>query len=514
GFTRTAAQEVTGASLRQLSNLVNKSLIRFDTGRGRYEIHELLRQYGAEKLAGQPEQEAITRDRHSAFYLEMMAGYTDAFKGRGKQQALLAIEADLKNVRLAWDRACAQQNVEAIGESVEALWRFYWDTGRQELRELEQAAAELRKGEAIGVRGIALGRVLAPLGRFYGTRGDTARARETLEESLDLLQRLGVENERLVPLLFLAEVQDSLEESSRLYQEGLALARAVNDPWAIGHALLFLIGNARLTGNYQEAQQLGREALQQFTQNEDAGGIAASLEELSLLAVDMGRYKEGLTLARETISAAQGANPMVSTWGLFPLGLALYALGQYEEAETKFRRIISTMKEFDREDRKVGHYFLGEISFRKRDYARAAQLYQNSLAINVEYGNHHFVTLNYLSLGSLNVAQGRSIEARKHLHNGLQTAIQLNWRPLLLDCMVCIAELFSEESDLDRAAMLATLVTADPASRAMTRERGERLLVHIEKELPFDQMGAVRQHNLTSDLGMVAAQLLSELETP
>jgi hypothetical protein len=53
GFTREAAQQVIGASQRTLMALVNKSLLRPDF-KGRYQLHELLRQIGAERLAQDP----------------------------------------------------------------------------------------------------------------------------------------------------------------------------------------------------------------------------------------------------------------------------------------------------------------------------------------------------------------------------------------------------------------------------------------------------------------------------
>ncbi|MGC9358146.1 MAG: AfsR/SARP family transcriptional regulator, partial [Anaerolineae bacterium] len=49
GFTREAAREVAEASLLHLSSLVDKSVLRRDPV-GRYELHELLRQYAEEKL--------------------------------------------------------------------------------------------------------------------------------------------------------------------------------------------------------------------------------------------------------------------------------------------------------------------------------------------------------------------------------------------------------------------------------------------------------------------------------
>jgi predicted ATPase/DNA-binding SARP family transcriptional activator len=515
GFTRAAVQEVTGASLRQLSNLLNKSLIRFDTGRDRYEIHELLRQFGTEKLALQPELEASTYDHHSSYYLQMMAGFTENLKGKGKRQALSAIEADLKNVLLAWDHACAQQNIEAIGMSLESLWRFYWDFGRRELREFEQAVANLRNGEAIGERGIVLGRLLAPLGRFYGSKGDVTKARDMLEESLDVLQRLGATDDTLVSLLFLAEVQESIEESNRLYREGLALARETGDRWAIGHALLFLGWNARLTGDYQYAEQKLREALDQFRRNGDRGGIATALASLSALAVDRGMYEDALALGRESRSETHGFNPMVRLLGLSPTGEALQALGEYEEAEELFQQVRKICREFGRKDltREV-LYWLGEIAFSKKDFTRATQQFQDSLAMAVEVNDLELVIQNHNALGRLDLTQGKGIEARKHFRAALRTSLPLGRPPLILDCMASIAELYSEESKFEYAALLATLTTTDPACRAMTKERGERLLARTEKDLSFDEMDTLRQRSRTSDLDTVAAQLLVDLETP
>jgi predicted ATPase len=67
GFTREAAQAVAGANLRPLARLVSKSLVQAGREEGRYQIHELLRQYGAEKLEESGEETAV-RQKHSHFY--------------------------------------------------------------------------------------------------------------------------------------------------------------------------------------------------------------------------------------------------------------------------------------------------------------------------------------------------------------------------------------------------------------------------------------------------------------
>ena len=49
GFTGQAAEAVAGAARRDLQGLVNKSLLALSAD-GRYDVHELLRQFAAEKL--------------------------------------------------------------------------------------------------------------------------------------------------------------------------------------------------------------------------------------------------------------------------------------------------------------------------------------------------------------------------------------------------------------------------------------------------------------------------------
>jgi predicted ATPase len=73
GFTREAAETVTGASLRDLANLSNKTLLVPSPSSGRYAIHELLRQYAEAELAALPERDRSIRDAHAQYYSDLCA---------------------------------------------------------------------------------------------------------------------------------------------------------------------------------------------------------------------------------------------------------------------------------------------------------------------------------------------------------------------------------------------------------------------------------------------------------
>ena len=122
-FTREAAQQVAGVNLRTLTMLVNKSLLRRDNVTGRYEVHELLRQYAEEKL------NALTgagsaQDDYSRYYLELVAQLTPRLKGFGQLDALNQIDTEFENIRAAWNWAVKQQNAALVEAALAGLYLY------------------------------------------------------------------------------------------------------------------------------------------------------------------------------------------------------------------------------------------------------------------------------------------------------------------------------------------------------------------------------------------------------
>ncbi|MFN8561511.1 MAG: protein kinase [Anaerolineae bacterium] len=123
GFTRDAALRITSTNLRALTLLVNKSLLRRDNESGRYEIHELLRQYAEEKLAQSAELDAAY-DAHSRYYLEMVVQLTPKLKGFGQLEALNLIDTDFENIRVAWTRAVERHDAALVEQAIEGVYLY------------------------------------------------------------------------------------------------------------------------------------------------------------------------------------------------------------------------------------------------------------------------------------------------------------------------------------------------------------------------------------------------------
>ena len=116
GFTRAAAQEAAGASLRGLSQLVDKALLRRDPDSGRYSIHELLRQYAEEQLAHSTDEERSAHEAHAKYFADFMKAREIALHDHRGKTALLEVEADFDNIRIAWNYWMNKQDAHRLLE--------------------------------------------------------------------------------------------------------------------------------------------------------------------------------------------------------------------------------------------------------------------------------------------------------------------------------------------------------------------------------------------------------------
>ena len=125
GFTRAAAEQVamggvgTATSLRTLSRLINKSFIQYDQASARYQMHELLRQYGGERLAQDPVREARVCEQHSQHFCSWLCEQEMRLTGANQQAALDEIEAWPQNT---WRRVYHDRNSIDFTQEIDPEW--------------------------------------------------------------------------------------------------------------------------------------------------------------------------------------------------------------------------------------------------------------------------------------------------------------------------------------------------------------------------------------------------------
>jgi len=177
GFDLDAAAAIAGAGLPLLASLVDQSLVMVDED-SRYGMHELLRQYAAERLAADPAAEADARRRHAEHYAALLPPPAGALAGDGP-----GLDAEVENLRAATDWLIRHADPARLDAHLVRVCAFY-----------------RRKGwfrEAQAVLGAALERDAVPpllrarwhrlLGEAHQQLGDAAPARHHLERALELL---------------------------------------------------------------------------------------------------------------------------------------------------------------------------------------------------------------------------------------------------------------------------------------------------------------------------------------
>jgi len=124
GFTRQAASAVAGASPAALLTLLQKAWLQRG-GEGRFQIHELQRQYASEKLNANPDAWLQTRDEHSAYYVEKLEMLAKEMQGANFAEAYEEVAAEFENIRAAWHWLVERKQFDAVVyRLLPALYRY------------------------------------------------------------------------------------------------------------------------------------------------------------------------------------------------------------------------------------------------------------------------------------------------------------------------------------------------------------------------------------------------------
>jgi predicted ATPase/DNA-binding SARP family transcriptional activator len=177
GFDLDAAAAVAGATLPTLAGLVDQSLVAVGED-GRYGMHELLRQYSAERLAADPTDERATRRRHAEHYAALLPDPAGAAAGDDG-----GLDAEVENLRAATDWLVEHGDPPALDRHLARLWPLYRRRGW--FREAQAVlGAALRRPEVPAPARAGWHRLLA---EAHLQLGEMALARDHFERALALL---------------------------------------------------------------------------------------------------------------------------------------------------------------------------------------------------------------------------------------------------------------------------------------------------------------------------------------
>ncbi len=488
GFTLDAAQVVTGVTLGTLSALVNKSLIQRDL-QGRYAIHELLRQFGQERL------NAEIFMRHARFYCHLLSALDQELLSGDVEAACRQIEPEFGNIRMAWDWASRHEMYDDLNGSSMALVCFRDYRSRYlECNQLFSAAiVHLRQVAVSPKRDIALANILSTQSWAALRSGHLEEGLQAAQESWDMFT----------------------------YHHVLPIDSYCGDP---RHSMTVLY---TLLGNVDAARQVGQEALRFYHQRDDPIGVGVAcyaLTGVELAAGDYGAVSHEAIRGYEAFRKANHA--YCQAYLLMNWANGERSLGNIAEARRLFRESYDKMcvvGSMDGQATALNH--LAQILLAQGEYEEARPIFEENIEIFRQIGDSGGLAVTLEGLAQIAIAQQQPRQAARLLVEALDsTGMRLQSYTLSLLLCACQLPLKPEwRAQISSAIHSHSAANEETKRKATTTVEGqhaappslEQLIVETKRFLAAFETESDQPDSLTEremDILRLLAQGLSNQE--
>ncbi|MFZ0012567.1 MAG: AAA family ATPase [Acidimicrobiia bacterium] len=342
GFTREAAETVAGASIRDLANLSNKTLVTPSPSSGRYAIHELLRQYAEAELAALPARDRSIRDAHAHYYSDLCEAAVVLFAQGEQVRALMTIEQDLDNIRPAWRHLASTRNTSGVDKMVLGLWLIHESRGwNQSALSLFADALDAMGDDPCPSRSF----VLAMHGTFKSMLGQVETGAEEVGTAFEDLRAADDAVALFFTGMLKAQTQFYLgrfEEVVGVLDETIAQGESRGSDWAEGRFWVAAIKNFRAFAalrmkDIELAMRLLDESQAVLEPLDDLFYMTWNLGHRGRMAKESGRLQEAIDLFTQSADRATRIGfPRAMQVSLMGLGEANLTAGDDVAAEAAF----------------------------------------------------------------------------------------------------------------------------------------------------------------------------------
>jgi predicted ATPase len=271
-FSREAAQRVSGASIRMLLGLANKSWLQQVEG-GRFALHEVLRQYGYEHLLLNPEEWQTANDRHADYYLDFVQELEQGLRSAKQIEAVNTLNKEFENnIQAAWDWLIERKRFgDLVNRMLPGIFHFSLIRTPAILvpmvKRARKAFPESQSGEDLLQRAI-----LETVETSFEINWDMLedQPKERLLQLLATVEEFGLADDLgswyFVLILAYRQGIDAGKEF-RDFQKLLQKPEIKQDPWVFGYGLLVEYQNSMIAGADEvEREKYLMQALEVFQQ--------------------------------------------------------------------------------------------------------------------------------------------------------------------------------------------------------------------------------------------------------
>jgi tetratricopeptide (TPR) repeat protein len=486
--------EVAGVSRVLLQSFADKSWLR-QSDDGRYVLHDLVRQYAAEKCRRSDELEGDARARHCVYFAAFLAERTKLLHGQDQRHALDDIGLHLDDAVTAWQYAVATGRLVELRAALESLYLFFDMRGRfREGAGLFAHAAQDANGHG-DEWDIERARFSSRQAALLQRAALYNQARERLQACLAVFRTHNLAAEIAFALYWLGDTLRNLGESADarpMLEESLGLYRQLGDDRGAALALYGLGYVAQLQGEHEEARRVCRESVALFRRVGDRAGLAGATRYLGIVHRNIGDTDTAMSLFRESLRVSEeigDRNGMA--YALNNIGSIHWALGEAEAAEDYVGRSVALGREtgnlralaFSLAD-------LGNAALRGGRLDQSRRLLEEGLDIFEEIGERWGSAITLSLLGNTAAARGAYPQARRSYRRSLETAIEIGAMPSALETLADMASYMREILPPETLVEMLSLPLRDPSHELETQERAAHMIAELSTTLPAQVVAA------------------------
>ncbi|MFN2196052.1 MAG: BTAD domain-containing putative transcriptional regulator [Anaerolineales bacterium] len=531
-FDRFDAEAALNASLDQLLHLADQSLLR-SLDSGRYEIHELLRQFAYEKFESAPDKKNI-EIQFSLYFLEEVKLRFDDLAGSHLHQGLAYIDQEFETIRLAWQLGINHSLWQELNDAVVTLYLYLRMRGRfQDAWKLFESAAN--NIEQISSRSPALvsftGFVLASRAFYCQILAHRQEPTgydcdELVRKSYAILIDLPEEHDQHVCALILDYGLGVLPNEIALERIDLARRHFAKTGRSWEGAIADF-ARAEYATYFEQDLAAGetfyKKSLDTFTSIGSIWYQAMSLKGLSALALSTGRYPLALQYAEQCRKIIQDLDVLL--WETIDVQLTLgrieVALGNYQQAIDYYLDNLTALEQLgDLLYTAIHHDCLGYAYSLMGKIEPASQKYDISLGIYRRAGDKHGIGMALCNLGDLARAKdefqlaisyyqegyqhlesvqglwgmvvalkklgqvewqiGNRQFAIETLFRALKLAVLLERDPETLEILTALISYFYQQNSTEHAQALIELIGTHPATPKIVLDQLQMIITRLE----------------------------------
>ena len=378
--------------LQGLSSLVNKSLVVAETlqqREARYRMLETIRQYARDRLRELPE-EQVMRDRHLDYFLQFAEKIEPRLHGPDQKTWLDSLDRDHDNLRAALEWSLGEGRVEQglrLAAALTWFWelRTYWIEARRLVKTL------LSQPEA-SPRTLVRAKALLAIATMAGWGGSNRPERPCAQELIAIAREHGAAGKRVLAYGLAAYSHMDFQEDPlgaiAITDEGLEVARWLDDEWLMAFLLMLRGWYLRLVKDFDAALSAMEESLEYFRAVGDpffSMSISFTIGVVHLdkgdLAIARNQFEQILPIARE-LGDRRGIASLLGG-----LGDIERRRGRYDQAKRYYREFLEVAREIGEKSLIAASTInLAAVALHENDLNTARFFLAEDLAILRDFG--------------------------------------------------------------------------------------------------------------------------------